>query len=344
VTSKPFATLILSLPDLTILDVGHGNCAIVQDSDQVIVIDAPLGDTELKRWLDAHEIGTIEAVVVSHADEDHIGGVLSLLTDPNVVVRHLYLNSESQRGTKIWEDLRAAVPDARSRSDLRVHVELTTENSADFELPSLSLEVLAPSPELAMSGASGTTPSGRPLTANAMSAVIRVRRESGRGVLLMGDIDATGLDELVEGCADLDAALVVFPHHGGRPGAADMTAFAHRVAECVRPEIVVFSLGRGKHGTPQPAIVDGVRAAAPEAHIACTQLSERCAEVLPGISQEGYLSDAPARGRAFGACCAGTLDVSVTTNGVDCAQVDGHRRFVEDLPTPVCRRQLPMAS
>lgn len=332
------------MAELTIFDVGHGNSAVVHDGDQVIVIDAPLGDTELKRWLEAREIGTIEAVLVSHADEDHIGGLLSVLTDPEITVRHLYLNSESQRGTKIWEDLRFAVRDARGRSDLRVHVELTTANTADFDLPSLSLEVLAPSPELAMSGASGTTPGGRALTANAMSAIIRVRRGSGRGALLMGDIDGVGLDELVDADADLDAALLVFPHHGGRPGTANMTTFAERIAERVFPEVVVFSLGRGRHGTPQPAIVDGIRSVSSDAHVACTQLSERCAAVLPELDQAAYLSDAPSRGRPSGSCCAGTLDVNLNDVGAECAQVEGHMVFVAQLTTPVCLRSLPIAA
>ena len=316
---------------------------MIHDRDQVVVLDAPLGDTELKGWLEAHGINTIEAVLISHADEDHIGGLLSLLTDPQLIIRRLYLNSESQRGTKIWDDLRVAIRDARSRGELCVHVELTTENTPDFALPSLTLEVLAPTPELAMSGAGGTSSAGRRLSANSMSAVIRVRRAEGRGALLMGDIDGVGLDELLETQNDIDAALVVFPHHGGRPGATNMTTFAQRIAEHARPGIVAFSLARGQHATPQPAIVDGVRSIVPDTHIACTQLSERCAALLPGIDQ-GYLSPLPARGRLPGSCCAGTLDVTLTDAGAACAQVGGHRVFVDNMPTPVCRRPLPMAS
>lgn len=333
---------MLSLPDLTIFDVGHGNCAVLHDDndDQVVVIDVPLGDTELKSWLTLRGLQTIEAILVSHADEDHIGGVLSVLTDPEIIVHRLYLNSESQRGTKIWEDLRFAIKDARCRGQgPRVHVELTTENSADFALTTVELEILAPSPELAMSGASGKTPRGRSLTANTMSAVIRVSHPSARGVIFMGDIDGVGLQELLDDSPDLVASALVFPHHGGRPGSTNMRTFAEAIATHVQPDVVVFSLGRGEHATPQPEIVDGVRGVCPSVHVACTQLSERCAAALPGIAQP-YLSSDAGRGHPVGAACAGTLNIELTPQGLMNSQVAGHGRFVDQLPQPVCRRAL----
>lgn len=325
------------MADITILDVGHGNCAVVHDDVAVLVIDAPLGDTELKALLVERNSRVIEAVLISHADADHIGGVLTLLTDPDVEVRHLYLNSESQRGSKIWDDLRYAVADAQRRgSGPRVHVELTTANTPDFALPSLRLEVLAPSPQLAMAGAGGRTLDGRSLTANSMSAVVRVRDAQTPGVLFMGDVDGVGLDELLADTGDVRAEVLVFPHHGGRPASAPPGQFAERVCAAVAPSMVVFSLGRGKHGTPRPDIVAGVKAVAPTAHIACTQLSERCAAVLPQLPQP-YLSQAPARGKPLGACCAGTLELIFTGTGLERTQQAGHVAYVDQMPTPECR-------
>lgn len=326
------------MADITILDVGHGNCAVVRDDEHLLVIDAPLRDTELKALLLERDVREIDAVLISHADADHIGGVLTLLTDPDIAVRHLYLNSESQRGSKIWEDLRYAVADAQRRQDgLRVHIELTTANTDNFDLPSLTLEVIAPTPQLAMAGAGGNSPAGRPLSANSMSAVIRIRDDRSAGVLFMGDLDQVGLDEVLSEATDLRAEILVFPHHGGRPSSAAPRPFAEQVCAAVQPEMVVFSLGRGEHATPRPEIVAGVRSSSPQAHIACTQLSERCAAALPRIEQP-YLSGAPARGKRFGACCAGTLDLIFSDSGLLRPQQPGHVAYVDQLPTPECRR------
>src|SRR5579884_2486781 len=67
----------MDLPELIVLDVGHGNCALVRDIHGTIIIDCPLGSTLMKtlRQLNIREIAS---VLLSHADEDHIGGVMNL--------------------------------------------------------------------------------------------------------------------------------------------------------------------------------------------------------------------------------------------------------------------------
>lgn len=311
---------------------------MLEDNGRAVVIDVPLRDEEVKATLVQLGVKTVDAVLVSHADADHIGGVLSLLTDPDFRVAHLYLNADTLRGTAIWQDLRVGVKDARARDpDLRVHLGLTTDTTDDFQFDTVDFEILAPSPELAMSGAGGQSPRGRPLTANSVSAVIRVRRDGTRGVLLAGDIDATGLDEVLEDGGELEAEVLVFPHHGGRAGAGTPSAFADRLCDAVGPDAVVFSLGRGQYDTPRPDIIDAIRSHSSAPHIACTQLSERCAAALPGEAQT-YLSDRPARGKSRGRCCAGTWDCRFTQDGLILPQLAGHAEYVRDVPpTALCQ-------
>src|SRR3546814_6314692 len=91
-----------------LLDVGHGNCSIVHYAEMTAVIDCPIGSLLLDTLHDM-EITIVSAAFISHADKDHIAGILSLLTSDRVHVQRVYVNPDSQRRTRIWNDFRVAV-------------------------------------------------------------------------------------------------------------------------------------------------------------------------------------------------------------------------------------------
>jgi competence protein ComEC len=154
-----------------------------------------------------------------------------------------------------------------------------------------------------------------------------------------------GLECLLVECPEPRARVLVFPHHGGRPARADPEHFAARLCTIVRPDVVIFSIGRGKHATPQPDVIRGVLRATPSAHIACTQLSERCAASLPS-STPTHLNDRPARGRAGNTCCAGTIELTLRGDASTYTTLRaGHRAFVErEAPTALCLGRHPESS
>ncbi|MFY9820530.1 MAG: MBL fold metallo-hydrolase [Thermoanaerobaculia bacterium] len=85
---------------MTILDVGHGNCAILQDSNGVVVIDAGLGNS-LEIYLREQGIRRIDVILISHADQDHLGGLISLLASQAVEIGRVRLNTDSLQGSSI---------------------------------------------------------------------------------------------------------------------------------------------------------------------------------------------------------------------------------------------------
>lgn len=299
----------MTLPDVTILDVGHGNCAVLVDEHGVVVIDAASGPT-LLQFLCDRGLSEVDTVLISHADEDHLSGILALLTDPGFKVHKIYFNSEPLRNTEVFKDFLCAVGESRKNFRTEVHVQLTTTCTKNFDRGEIRIEILAPVPEIAGSGAGGRDLQGRRMTPNTMSAVIRIVRGDTGEILFTGDIDSIGLDNLLKEFPKPHAHVLVFPHHGGLPGSADAYEFALKLCRAVNPNVVVFSIGRGKHNTPRPEVIRGVRMASPHAHIACTQLSERCANTLPNTAP-AHLSDLPSRGRATNACCAGTINLKL---------------------------------
>ena len=58
-------------PNLTILDVGHGNAAVLADTGGVVVIDCGKGGTLLD-YLETVGIKKVDVLLISHADSDHI--------------------------------------------------------------------------------------------------------------------------------------------------------------------------------------------------------------------------------------------------------------------------------
>jgi competence protein ComEC len=333
----------MDLPELTILDIGHGNCAVLKDTEGVIIIDCADGAT-LIHTLSHLSIQEISHILISHADEDHIAGIIDILLDKKIKVGDVYLNSDSQRGTRTWKALRLALRDAHQCSGTRCFIGLTTEQTGQLNVGQVEVEILAPTPEVAMSGAGGKDLQGRPLNANSMSAVIGLVHNSHRVAILAADIDKVGLDNLLEGSQDLSADILVFPHHGGKPGSRDSKAFAQRLCSLVKPNLVIFSIGRGRFGNPRQEIVEGVVASVPEAHILCTQLSQQCAASLPS-SEHTHLNSLPAKGRISNSCCGGTVSIKIDGSKTTyAARIALHREFIDnEVPTPVCRKFLSRA-
>ncbi|MFL6585506.1 MAG: ComEC/Rec2 family competence protein [Luteimonas sp.] len=266
---------------LSILDVGHGNCAVLKYGSAAIVIDAASQHT-LAATLDRLEIEVIEALIVSHGDEDHVSGAASLLANVDRPVRHVFANPDVIRTTQAWKVFLASSARA-AENGTKIHAALTNVDPGEIRLGRATVSVLYPFGDLALAGVSGKSVGGKNLDANTMSGVIRVSFEGREFCLLAADISQTSLDLIVQRHQEINAPILVFPHHGGLPRRANGEDFASAVTKLVAPQAVLFSLGRGIHGTPRPEIIKGVRSALQGKipYLACTQLSKRCAPALP---------------------------------------------------------------
>lgn len=324
------------LPELIILDVGHGGCTVLRDTNQTIIIDCAPGSTlmELLEKLNIHEIANI---LISHADHDHIAGIITLLSNLEMRIHNIYLNPDSVKDTAVWTDLRIAFRDARKRNRVKIHLGLTTEQTGQFDTGGVKIEILAPSPELAMSGVGGKDLRRKPLNSNSMSAVISLIHETHRVAILPGDIDEIGLSNLADDYEDLHADLLIFPHHGGKPGHADGEQFAQTLCSLVKPKVVLFSLDRNRFNNPREDVVKGVKTAVPKAYIICTQLSKSCAAQLPN-SDLAHLSKLPSKSRKNNCSCGGTMLVKINgSHTFNTPLFTQHHQFVKrEIPTPMC--------
>lgn len=323
------------MPRLCILDVGHGNCAVLEDREGVTVIDAGPGSA-LKEFLIQEKISRIRVLLISHSDLDHISGVMAVISS-DVKIDEIRLNGDPTQNSDEWQDMIASLNLFNRKGKTRLEPALTVNQQ--YRFGEILVEVLWPEPYGIGKGIGGHDGEGIRLERHSQSVVVRVVSRDELMVLFPGDISQSGLDALLDSGKDPRANVLVFPHHGGKPGGADPKRFTETLCSAVKPDVVVFSIGRSnKYGTPRPEIVKTILTSQPGVRIVCTQLSTDCAASIPEQTPT-HLTPLYARGRETRSCCGGTLVISLDdTKSPLLPNSKDHQSFIRKfIPTPTCR-------
>ena len=215
---------------IEILDIGQGDATLIRPygTDPVLVDGGPPGGG-VTAALDSAGVGRLEAVVATHADLDHIGGLYDVF-DEFEVGRYLF------DGTP-----RDLLSQARTAGVTR---QMVSEGQV-MRLGPLTLEVLWPPAR----GADFVPPSDR----NDRSVVLLVSWHRYR-VLLTGDAEAEAVP-LSPGHVD----VLRVAHHGSDD--AGLAALLARTS----PELALISAGRDNpYGHPTEETMAALEAAVPE--------------------------------------------------------------------------------
>ena len=324
---------------IAILDVGHGNCSVITNDGITSVIDTGIG-TSLLEFLMDRGIFKLDMVLLSHADQDHISGLVQLLASTEFSVDRVRLNTDAMKQTKLWKNLVYELEVQESKGKLNWNVQLTADSGENFAIGDVQLEIIAPGKAFAALGPGNVTREGNRITSNSVSAVILLSKAGKPIAAVPGDIDEVGLADLKRRLAGQSCCspILIYPHHGGSSGSGGSAKFAIEMCELFCPQVVVFSIGRGLHGTPRPEVVDAVRKKVPSVRIACTQLSEHCADSLP-LADPSHLLPVYADGRYDRKCCAGTIVIDVDANGELLPVDKDHSDFISKYAaTALCRK------
>ena len=324
---------------VAILDVGHGSCCVVSDNGETCVIDTGLG-TALLEFLTERGVTKLGFVLLSHADQDHISGLLHLLASKEFTIDRVRLNTDAAKQSKLWKNLVYELELQESQGKLNWEVQLTADSGEDFAVGNVGLEVVAPGKVLAALGPGNQTKEGKKITSNSVSAVVLLAKFGRAIAAILGDIDQLGLHDLRRRFSgkQFSSPVLVYPHHGGLSGSSGSEEFAGDICEVFSAEVVVFSIGRGLHSTPRPEIVAAVRKKVPSVRIACTQLSEHCAATVP-VQDASHLVPVYSEGRADHKCCAGTMVIDVDNPGKLRPPDSDHGSFIDQhAETALCRQ------
>jgi competence protein ComEC len=207
----------------TFLDVGQGLSVLLQTREHSLLYDAgarlhtgfDLGEAVVLPALTAEGLRALDLMLLSHADNDHAGGAPA-------VYRQL---RPSRVIAGQYEDL-----------PLELNAEPCVPGEA-WDWNGVGFKILYSAPP--------------PAPPNERSCILRVRAGPA-GVLLTGDLGIRGEYQMLG--LDLDASILLAPHHGSR------SSSSYALIRAVDPEWVVFSAGHGnRYNHPHPQIVDRYR-------------------------------------------------------------------------------------
>ncbi len=282
-----------SSPIVNIIDVGHGSAAVLFYENKYMIFDAGRGK-KLLDFLNKNTITQIESVVISHADIDHYGGITSVLLAENINIKKLFINADpTKKNNESHTQFRYAIQEAKIKKNTVTEPNVTSSLTGKLDYKDLKIEVLYPSPEIAISGVSGTDLSGNELTSNSMSAIIRIKYCDIPRILFGSDMGLNCLGYLIENKAKLLSEVLIYPHHGGLPGTAkkeEIVKFVEELIHLVNPKHCIFSIHRTMHGLPRSEIIDVITKEIPAILLYCTQLPEHIKNIVLSDNPGAWVS------------------------------------------------------
>lgn len=218
---------------LHVLDVGQGDAILLRAGNADILVDGGPDASVLSRLgaVRPSRDRTIEVLVLTHPQEDHLRGLLDVLSRERVglvLLPNLPARSETFRTfVRLLQEKGVSVRAAHAGQRLTVGA--------------LSLRVLAPDVELLRRGAAN---------ANAASVVLRGSART-FSFLLTGDIEAPTEEYLRRRSpAALRADILKVPHHGSK------TSSFPGFLRAVRPRMSIVSVGaQNRYGHPHESVV-----------------------------------------------------------------------------------------
>lgn len=241
---------------ITFLDVGQGDATLLQaPSGATVLVDGGSDAGLLAAELCARGVRYIDAIVVSHAEADHIGGLEGALESCKVgMVVHPGTKHNGQAGWFLAqaEEMEVQVRTMRDRDTL--------------DLGDLKLSALGPPREVP----EGAEP-------NEYSLVLRVEAP-GLSMLFTGDIEEEGEGMLEARGGDMGCDILKVPHHGG------YCETNPELFSAAAPAIALIGVGAdNRYGHPAQATVEALE------RLGCSVYrTDRCGDIVIRVVEGGY--------------------------------------------------------
>ncbi|MBI4494149.1 MAG: MBL fold metallo-hydrolase [Chloroflexi bacterium] len=217
---------------LAVLDVGQGDAIVVRaPSGRTMLVDAGNSSRDAREvilpYLERQGIERLDVVVLTHPDQDHLGGLPDVLQ--RVPVGRFLDSGQASTNRAYQRTLEVAlekhIPSERARFP-RTTVDLS---------PEVAVQVLGPQEPLLSQGDSAE---------NNNSIVLRVRYGD-TAALLTGDLEREGEARLLATGQELRSQVLKVGHHGSS------TSSSPAFLDAVRPEVALISAGAGnRYGHP----------------------------------------------------------------------------------------------
>jgi beta-lactamase superfamily II metal-dependent hydrolase len=226
-----FATAPKKTNNLVVFcNVGEGDATLIKSGDYEILVDAGRDDgkvmTCLNQYLSFND-RTIEKVIASHYDADHIGGFKEVFANYKV-------ESAYGLGPKVGKDT-ATYKTWLSEINSAGIGEQTLISGMNLNFSGGNIEVLYPFYNTDYSSAN-------------LSDVLKVH-DLNKTFLLTGDLELPDWQILEDSHIDLESDVLKVAHHGSVNGTDQA------VLDAVKPHDAVISVGPNSYGHPAPSVL-----------------------------------------------------------------------------------------
>lgn len=225
--------------EVAFLDIGQGDAILLQTGARQVLIDGGSGMKVLEQlarempWFDR----TLEVVVSTHPDRDHLEGLLHVLTRYQV---KLVVLPQVAHTSQLYGEWLTRLQQAGVRGETQYRFARPGQQVRSGEL---TVTVLGPT-EAAVAAT-------RPGKTNNASVITRVDMH-GLSVLLTGDAEMSAEQELVQGAtpAQLDVHVLKAGHHGSK------TSTSTALLAAASPTVAVVSVGAdNSYGHPHSTVL-----------------------------------------------------------------------------------------
>lgn len=218
--SWAWITPLLTEIQVTVLDVGQGQCVLLQSRGKTFMVDCGGDNNESAADLAAETllsqgITHLDGLILTHYDQDHVGGVPYLLT--RIDADTVFLPGEDTQGLTAGENT------LRVEDNMRL-----SYGAADL--------TLFPDPAA---------------SSDNESSMCVLFQTPGYDILITGDRTTAGELRLMEQTELPELELLVAGHHGAK------TSTGAALLAATSPDVVVISVGADNaYGHPDPAVLD----------------------------------------------------------------------------------------
>lgn len=184
---SPQQKIIKNTAVITILDVGQGLSHVVQTQNHTLLFDTGalypsgfnLGESVINPFLKAKQINTLDKVIISHADNDHIGGLNDILQTFTV------------------KDILTSTPEKITQASTHCYA------GQQWYWDGVLFEILNPTQNTRFKG-------------NNASCVLKISTKK-YSILLSADIEKKAEKQLVKHQREkLNSDILISPHHGSK--------------------------------------------------------------------------------------------------------------------------------
>jgi competence protein ComEC len=208
------------------LDVGQGDATLIRDGNNfdILVDGGNKGASEsIISYMKESGVDDLEIVLATHADRDHIGGLIGLLESGEIPVESVYYNGYPGT-TQTWIEFSNAVTTAGLTLN-------QTRFPDSFTWGGIDAQVLNPIGELIFPDQ------------NQASIVLRIDYANS-SVILPADIDSSIENQLLNRGVNLEADILKVAHHGSQNSTSETFLAA------VMPQDAIISVGENGYGHP----------------------------------------------------------------------------------------------